>query len=118
MESNNKVDITFLKSEIGNEKEFVIELLSVFKKAMNSFVESSAVYMSNENIKGIKDQSHKLAPTSQILGLEHLYTTLRKIEEESSTALSVQQLKTDVDEALQIITEAIPQIDHIAANYE
>ena len=117
-ESNNKIDLTFLKAEIGDEKEFVVNLLTVFKKAMNTFCNLTNEYMTSENVLGIKDQSHKLAPACQMLGLEYLHQLLKKIESNATNTISVEQLKIDLDQALHIIKKVAPQIDHMIENYE
>jgi len=117
-DSKNTIDITFLKSQIGDEKKNVVQILSVFKKAMLSFCELIGEHLSNENVAGIKDQTHKLAPSCQMLRLDYLYNLLRETELKSSTSVSTSQVKEQVDEALQIIKMVIPQIDHLVDNYE
>lgn len=116
--STNTVDITFLKSEIGDEKEVIVHLLSVFKNVMISFSQTINEHMINENVLGIKEQTHKLAPSAKMLGLDYFYNLLIMVESKSTIAVDTEQMKDGIREALQIIDLVVPQIDHLVKNYE
>ncbi len=115
---NNIVNVALLKSEIGDEKEFVVELLGIFKKSMISFTELVNEHIQDDNKKGIKEVTHKLAPSCQMLGLERLNELLRKIQEDADSVDGVKVLQLELGLTVQLVTDAIPQIQQIIENYE
>lgn len=113
MDNTNIISLSLIKAEVSSEEEFISELLTVFKQNIIEYINNAKKYLANENIIGIKEGAHKIAPLCEMLSLSDLYTLLKSIEAKCDRIISVGQVNKEVNNSVEQLQFVIQQIDKI-----
>jgi response regulator RpfG family c-di-GMP phosphodiesterase len=97
------VNLSELSRLAGGDEKFLLEMVQLFLKSMESGIAGIENALKNENLHEVAEYAHKMAAPVKHFGAMHLYENIRQLErlsKNSPTATSVQPVFSE------IITEA------------
>lgn len=77
--------MTSLKNDIGDDADFLIQMLTVCLSSFESFRDNLLIANNNKDAFAIMQYCHKIAPTCLMLGLPEFYARVREIESNATS---------------------------------
>ena len=74
------IDLSYLKTTIGNDKKVIRELLDLFINQLPDLKNDIINSFETKNWKGLKDAAHKAKNSFQILGIKQQAAELNQME--------------------------------------
>ncbi|MEZ4777538.1 MAG: Hpt domain-containing protein [Bacteroidia bacterium] len=111
------INLTHLKSIIGDDNEFVIEILEMIQNQSPGVVADMEVLLENHDYRALGEVAHKYKSSINILGNPVLSGMIREIENTAIDAPNqdvlqnlVQEFRETCDSLLQVIENELQQL--------
>lgn len=77
---NNLIDLSFIKESIGDDRDVILEFLSIFKNSSLEYLNHLTSAINNNDFDSVAKASHKFAPSAVMLGLNEIHALVKQIE--------------------------------------
>ncbi|MES2590561.1 MAG: Hpt domain-containing protein [Bacteroidota bacterium] len=94
METNNQkqTDLTYLKELSNGSNEFIIEMISVFVEQTPIEIANLEKHLNAKDWKALRGTAHKMKPSFSFMGIKHLESVIKNIEEYASNETNLELL--------------------------
>jgi|GEM_PF-3964493 len=82
--SNDSFNLEFLRIASDNNEAFISEMIQIFNKQVNQFIEQLGTFSKNNEFRAISFHSHTIKSSARNIGNKRLYKICDKIENVSS----------------------------------
>ena len=114
--ADSPVNFSELKRLSGGDEKFMTEMIGLFIKSMESGITGIEESIKNNNLNGIFEKAHKMAPPLKHIGANRLYEKIKNLEKQAQQNVSFQivtsdfkVLKTEIEEVTEILKSYLEQ---------
>ncbi len=107
MENKPKFDLGFLNKISGGDKNFILEMITTFKKMTPDFIQNSKRYLEETDYIGLSREAHRFLPGVSFLGIAYIEKDLALIEEYAKKNINLDQLPGLVNATITRVEEII-----------
>jgi HPt (histidine-containing phosphotransfer) domain-containing protein len=108
--SNIPLNLTYLKEMVGDNAEFIIEILDVFTDQTPIFMKDMETALAIEDWAKVGDMAHKIKPTLTYIGRDDLKDYAHDLEYKARNLISLESLPYQVALFKQYLEEVYEQI--------
>ncbi len=107
MDTSPKYDLSFLNKISNGDKEFILEMVTTFKKTAPPAIEKMEEQLSAMNYQSMAREAHRFIPGISFLGVRYIEDDLLKIEDYAKKKENLDEIPGLLEEAKRKIYELI-----------
>ena len=109
-ETNKLVNLDYLRSISGNDKNFISELINSFNKITPEILENMNKGLQDKNWEVVGQAAHKLKPSIALLGIDSLKEKVKTIEISSLQNQNLDAIPLLVEETTEACVQAMDEL--------
>jgi HPt (histidine-containing phosphotransfer) domain-containing protein len=113
-----KVDLSYLREMAGNNKELILEMISIFKSQVIEFGEGMEQLLSNNEFELLGKLAHKAKSSVSIMGLDDLAKKLSDLENSAKEGKHIDGYKKTIAAFKTETAEAIEELNLVVDNLD
>lgn len=116
--NNEPLDLSYLKDMSGDNAEFIIEMIDLFKSQTPVYIAELEVAVKEKNWTKVAGFAHKMKPTFAYVGREDAREHMQMIENNANQLKDLETLPWACSEIIAFTEVLYTQLDDARAIYE
>lgn len=113
-----KIDLSYLREMCGDNKELILEMVSIFKSQVIEFGKDMDNLLESKQYELLGKLAHKAKSSVSIMGLDELAKQLKNLENSAREGKNIESYAFIVDSFKQDTAAAIKELDLVTQNLE
>jgi HPt (histidine-containing phosphotransfer) domain-containing protein len=113
-----KIDLSYLREMAGDNKELVLEMISIFKSQVVEFGENMDQLLDGKQYDLLGKLAHKAKSSVAIMGLEDLAQRLKDLENSARDGKNIETYANTVTAFKQETAEAVRELNLVTNNMD
>jgi HPt (histidine-containing phosphotransfer) domain-containing protein len=113
-----KTDLSYLREMSGGNKDLVLEMINIFRDQVSEFSIEMDKHLASGDYESLGKLAHKAKSSVSIMGLQHLATDLKDLENLAREGKKTESYAGIVENFKQESATALKELEVVSANID
>jgi len=118
MDTNEIIDLTYLKEISNGDNVFILEMIVVFLQQTPEMLNGLEKHLQDKDWKMLRAVAHKMKPSFSFVGLKELHAIANSIEDNADKEINLEQLPAMVKKIKDVCAVAFLELEEKKKLYQ